>query len=532
MDIKSLDAQHGWRESVQALFQRHVFFMLLLGFSAGLPLLLIFSSLSLWLSEAGISKSTVTYFSWAALGYSFKFVWAPLVDCLPIPFLTRVLGLRRSWLLVAQVGIISAICLMAISDPELENQLTWMAIGAVLLGFSAATQDISIDAYRIEVATADMQGLLSAAYIAGYRLAMIVAGAGSLFLASYLGSTTDQYVYSAWKVTYYVMAAFGLVGVVATLCITEPIQRASKLSHTKYEYLGLLAAFVISVLGFIGVFYTSGEWVAQLKTSLADVFNNKALAGFLVELLRLSIGVFVAFLLGKLSIFLGVVNRSMITNSYIAPVKQFFDDYGFKTAWILLALIGLYRISDIVLGVMSNLFYKDMGFTKDEIALAVKTFGVGMSIAGGFIGGIFSMRFGVMRMLFVSALLVVVTNMMFLFLFYAGKDFAVMYAVVSADNLVAGIATAAFVAFLSSLVNIQFTAMQYAIFSSLMTLIPKVLAGYSGSIVESIGYPGFFIFTGLIGLPILALVVLAKKSLDIRDHQQYEAEEQKSNVSQ
>jgi len=185
MDIKSLQAQHSWAESLKALFQRQVFFMLLLGFSAGLPLMLIFSSLSLWLGEAGISKSTVTYFSWAALGYSFKFVWAPLVDCLPLPFLTKVLGLRRSWLLLAQAGIISAICIMASSNPIIETDLTWMALGAVLLGFSAATQDISIDAYRIEAASADMQGLLSAAYIAGYRVAMIVAGAGALYLASY-----------------------------------------------------------------------------------------------------------------------------------------------------------------------------------------------------------------------------------------------------------------------------------------------------------------------------------------------------------
>jgi len=518
MDINSLSAQHGWRESIQSLFQRHVFYMLLLGFSAGLPLLLIFSSLSLWLSEAGISKSTVTYFSWAALGYSFKFVWAPLVDCLPIPILTRLLGLRRSWLLVAQAGIIGSICLMALSNPSQETQLTWMAIGAVLLGFSAATQDISIDAYRIEVASADMQGLLSAAYIAGYRLAMIVAGAGSLFLASHLGSTTEQYVYEAWQVTYFVMAAFGLVGVLATLLIKEPIRRESLLSHTRNEYLGLLAAFSICVIGFISFFYASSDTAEYLKSGLNDVFNNKALSGFLIELIRLGGGISLALFLGKLCMNVGVVKKQMLLTSYVSPVKQFFDDYGIKTAWILLALIGLYRISDIVLGVMSNLFYKDMGFSKEDIGWAVKTFGVGMSIAGGFIGGIFAMRYGVMRMLFISALLVVVTNMMFILLFFSGKDFVVMYAVVSADNLVAGIATAAFVAFLSSLVNIQFTAMQYAIFSSLMTLLPKVLAGYSGSIVESIGYPGFFIFTGLIGLPILVLVIMAQKSLKVKDH--------------
>lgn len=518
MDIKSLEAQHGWRESIQALFQRHVFFMLLLGFSAGLPLLLIFSSLSLWLGEAGIEKSAVTYFSWAALGYSFKFVWAPLVDCLPVPILTRLLGLRRSWLLVAQAGIISAICIMAMTDPSIENQLTWMAIGAVLLGFSAATQDISIDAYRIEAVAPDMQGLMSSAYIAGYRVGMIIAGAGALYIAEYLGSSKAHYDYVAWQYTYLIMAMFGLVGVIATLLISEPIKRESKFNHSPKEYSGLLVAFLICVSGFVTCFSLSSDVAGQLKGQMAHWLDNKALAGFLVELLRLAFAVFIVFILGKLTVAVGIANRVMLNNSYISPVRQFFDDYGFKTAWILLALIGLYRISDIVLGVMSNLFYQDMGFTKTEIADAVKLFGLIMTIVGGFVGGILVMRLGVMRVLFLGALLVVITNLLFIVLLYSGKNFYIMYAVVSADNLVAGIATAAFVAFLSSLVNVQFTAMQYAIFSSLMTLIPKALAGYSGSIVESIDYIGFFIFTGLIGLPILFLVMLAKKSLEIREH--------------
>lgn len=523
MDIKSLETSHSWRESLQALFQRHVFYMLLLGFSAGLPLLLIFSSLSLWLGEAGIEKSAVTYFSWAALGYSFKFVWAPLVDCLPIPFLTKTLGLRRSWLLVAQVGIICAIVLMAMSNPALENDLMWMAFGAVLLGFSAATQDISIDAYRIEAVSADLQGLMSSAYIAGYRLGMIVTGAGALYLASYFGSTSEQYNYSAWQLTYFIMALFGFVGVVATFLIQEPIKRASEFTHSANEYLGLLGAFVICATGFVACFYVSGDALQPAKDALAVLLNNHAFSGFLIELLRLALALLVVFLLGRLTVRLGIANRQMLTSSYVSPIKQFFDDYGVKTAWLLLALIGLYRISDIVLGVMSNLFYQDLGFTKIEIANAVKFFGLLMTIIGGFLGGVLVMRIGVMRILWFSALLVVVTNLMFVLLYFTGKNIPVLYAVVSADNLVAGIATAAFIAFLSSLVNVQFTAMQYAIFSSLMTLIPKVLAGYSGSIVENIGYPGFFIFTGLIGVPILALVILVQKSLEARDKELHSA---------
>ncbi|GAA6135140.1 hypothetical protein NBRC116188_19300 [Oceaniserpentilla sp. 4NH20-0058] len=517
MDIKSLEAQHGWQESFKALFQRQVFYMLLLGFSAGLPLLLIFSSLSLWLGEAGIEKSAVTYFSWAALGYSFKFVWAPLIDCLPIPVLTKTLGLRRSWLLVAQAGIIGAICLMASADPSNQTELTWMAIGAVLLGFSAATQDISIDAYRIEAVSADMQGLMSSAYIAGYRIGMIVAGAGALYFASYFGSSKSEYDYTAWYYTYLVMALFGLIGVMATFLISEPIKRESKFAHTPRQYSGLLVSFLVCVAGFIVFFVLSGDLSSQIKHMLAETLHNKVLSSFIVELLRLGVALFVVFILGRACIVSGVANREMLSDSYIAPVKQFFDDYGLKSALLLLALIGLYRISDIVLGVMSNIFYQDLGFSKIEIANAVKTFGLLMTIVGGFLGGVLAMRLGVMRVLFLGALLVVITNLLFIVLLYSGHNLYVMYTVVAADNLVAGIATAAFVAFLSGLVNIQFTAMQYAIFSSLMTLLPKALAGYSGSIVESIGYTGFFIFTGLIGLPILVLVVLASRSLTLHE---------------
>lgn len=515
--IKYIQAQHGWSESLKAVFQPHVFYMLLLGFSAGLPLLLIFSSLSLWLGEAGVEKSAVTYFSWTALGYSFKFVWAPLVDCLPIPFLTKTLGLRRSWLLVAQGGIIGAICLMAATDPANQNELTWMAIGAVLLGFSAATQDISIDAYRIEAVSADMQGLMSSAYIAGYRIGMIVAGAGALYFASYFGSSKEIYDYSAWYYTYLVMASFGLIGVLATFLITEPIKRASKFTHTPRQYSGLLISFVICVVGFISTFVTTSDVAVQLKLMLADALGNKALSGFMIELLRLGVALLVVFILGRACVVSGVANREMLSHSYISPIKQFFDDYGLKTAFLLLALIGLYRISDIVLGVMSNIFYQDLGFSKVEIANAVKTFGLIMTIVGGFLGGILAMRIGVMKVLFLGALLVVITNLLFIVLLYSGHNLYIMYTVVAADNLVAGIATAAFIAFLSGLVNVQFTAMQYAIFSSLMTLIPKALAGYSGSIVESIGYQGFFIFTGLIGLPILVLVVLANTSLALQE---------------
>ena len=205
----------------------------------------------------------------------------------------------------------------------------------------------------------------------------------------------------------------------------------------------------------------------------------------------------------------------MVEEGYVAPVRNFFDRYGTKFALLLLALIGLYRISDIVLGVISNVFYQDLGFSKNQIASVVKTFGLIMSLLGGFVGGIFTKRFGVYKMLLWGAILAAGTNLLFLLLAHIGANMPMLYLVISADNLAAGLASAAFVAFLSSLTDISFTAVQYAIFSSLMTLIPKVLGGYSGGMVDVMGYSGFFIFTTLIGVPVLYIVILCQKNFEL-----------------
>ena len=177
--------------------------MLFLGFSSGLPLLLIFATLSLWLREAGVDRAEVTYFSWAALAYSFKFVWAPLIDKLPVPLLASRLGQRRGWLLLAQVAVVGAIVLMAQSDPGTAAGLQWMVVAAVMLGFSSATQDIVIDAYRIEAVEKELQAMMASTYVAGYRLGMLMAGAVALYLAAGFGTTKEVYVYEAWKWTYF-----------------------------------------------------------------------------------------------------------------------------------------------------------------------------------------------------------------------------------------------------------------------------------------------------------------------------------------
>lgn len=505
MTISATPTRPSWKQSIAALANPRVITMLFLGFSAGIPILLIFSSLSLWLGEAGVERKAVTFFSWAALGYSFKFIWAPLVDRLPLPWLTRHLGRRRGWLLLAQVGVMASIVGMAATDPaQGGGALTAMALFAVLLGFTSATQDIVIDAYRIESADVSLQAMMSSTYIAGYRLGMIVAGAGALYLASYWGSAKGAYVYDAWRWTYWVMAVTMGVGVLTTLTMAEP-QVAARVPEGGGGHARLLAVFVAAVLLFVLTFFYSGPLLAPLASG--------PLTGLVAEAVRLVLALGAAFGGGWVLVRAGLAHAADAERTWVTPVRDFFQRYGTHTAWLVLALIGLYRISDIVLGVISNVFYQDMGFSKVEIANAVKTYGVVIGIFGGLLGGVLSTRYGVMRCLMWGAVLSTLTNLAFVLLAHAGHDVVLMYAVVSADNLAAGFASAAFVAFLSSLTNVAFTAVQYAIFSSLMTLLPKTLGGYSGGIVDALGYPGFFVFTTVIGLPVLVLIWLAQRRL-------------------
>ena len=408
--------------------------MLLLGFSAGLPLLLVLGTLSFWLREAGIDRTTIGYLSWVGLAYAFKWAWAPLVDRLPIPLLTRWLGRRRSWLLLSQLAIVVGLIAMSFNDPRLALEpVVW---GALAVALGSATQDIALDAFRIESAGTERQAALAAAYQTGYRLAMIWAGAGCLWIAARAEvPELASYQHSAWQSAYLVMAATMSVGVLTVLLSPEPL----------------------------------GRVMPQAK-NLTDW-----LRGALVE-----------------------------------PFADFVRRYRWQAA-LILALIAVYRISDVVMGIMANPFYVDMGYTKDEVAAVTKIYGVVMTLVGAFVGGALSLRLGVARVLMLGAVLSAASNLLFAWLGTRGHDVTALIAVISADNLSSGIASAAFIAYLSSLTNVNYSATQYALFSSMMLLAPKFLAGYSGRYVDAFGYQNFFVATALLGVPVLLLVALAAR---------------------
>jgi len=482
--------------------------MLLLGFSAGIPILLIFSSLSLWLREAGVAKSSVTFFSWAALGYSFKFIWAPLVDKLPVPILSRLLGRRRGWLLLAQLAVMGAIVWIAFTDPQ--DGLTTMALAAVLLGFSSATQDVVIDAFRIESANPRLQAMLSSTYIAGYRVAMIAAGAGALYLAQYFGSTKELYNYEAWRNTYLCMAVLMMVGVATTLLISEPEHQEADYPYPAKEYVRFALVFVASIAALVVVFLvtpSAPNWFsAYTQTIFKFVYSSSVLG----------LALLAAFMVARTSLRLNLVNKDMVYQGYQAPILDFFKRYSKLAIWVLL-LIGFYRVSDIVMGVIANVFYQDMGYTKAQIASVTKVFGVVMTIAGSFLGGLLALRYGVMRTLMLGAVLVATTNLLFMWLAQIEPNITKLAVVIAIDNLSQGIAVAAFIAWLSSLTNVSFTATQYAIFSSLMTLFPKLIGGYSGTLVESLGYANFFLFASLLGVPVIALIYFLRGKLELKE---------------
>jgi MFS transporter, PAT family, beta-lactamase induction signal transducer AmpG len=448
-----------WRETVATYSHPRVVTLLFLGFSAGLPFLLVFSTLSAWMREFGVSRTSIGFISWIGITYSIKFVWSPVVDRVPLPLLTRWLGRRRSWMLLAQSTITLGLLAMSFCDPKVD--LWWLVAFGLLVAFSSATQDIALDAFRIEATDESLQGATAATYQLGYRIAVLAAGAGALYIAQF----------GSWPLSYQVMAALGLVGIATTLSIAEPEKRIA-------------------------------AGTAEREGKIADFAERYAGLGYALR-----------------------EPLVFVYGAIVCPFVDFFVRYRWH-GLILLAFIGLFRISDIAMGVMANPFYIDMGFTLQQIANVTKIYGFVMSILGALLGGALVFRIGAARLLAPSVFLIATSNLTFGWLAYIGEpDQLVLAAAISIDNLVTGMAGSVFIAFLSGLTNAAYTATQYALFSSIMTLPGKVIAGYSGWVVDTLqaefsashkfgGYALFFVYTAVLGVPAFVLAIMVRRHFE------------------
>lgn len=431
------------REGWKVYLKPRVLGMLFLGFSAGLPLLLVGGTFTAWLRDLGIELAAIGFLSWVGMAHSIKVLWAPLIDRTPLPLLSRWLGRRRAWMLLAQVVIAIALLGMAFTDPR--EQLSLVALWAVLAAFGSATQDVAIDAYRVEAEARHRQAAMAATYVTGYRVAILAAGAGALHLASL----------DSWTLAYSGMALLMGVGLLTTLIISEPEVQISRSTQ-------------------------------HLEQRVSDYLDRTRHTGWQKRITAWFIG------------------------AMVCPFAEFFQRYG-KTALLILAFIATFRISDIFMGVMANPFYLDLGFSKAQIANIAAAFGLAMTLLGAGLGGLLVARFGIAPILLLTAFMAPATNLAFAWLAYIGaQPYGLVLAIV-ADNITGGLAISVFIAYLSSLTNTAYTATQYALFSSLMTLPGQFAAGFTGVLAASVGWVSFFMVTALTGLPAIILAALLIK---------------------
>lgn len=436
----------GWLAALALYAQPRVVSMLFLGFSAGLPFYLVYSTLSAWLRQVGIQRSTIGMLAWVSILYSIKFLWAPVVDRVAPPLLERLLGRRRGWMLWAQLGIALGLFNIGLCDPA--GGVRSIALWALFTTFCAATQDIALDAWRIESAALQKQGVMLGAYQVGYRVALICGGAGALAIAGYAG----------WHTSYSSMAALVAVGVITTLLVPEPHPATPP---------GVIAreARVIEWLE------SRAHWPQSLRTA-----GERFIA------------------------------------AVICPLTDFFGRYGATLALLILAFVGVYRLTEFTMGSMVNPFYIDRGFTLPQIATVVKLYGLLMSLAGVFLAGVLIARLGLWRSLLLGSVLIVASNLGFAVLASARAPTLLGLGAVNAlDNLALAMHGTALLAFLSGLTSAKYTATQYALFSSMYALPGKILEGTSGMVVDHVGYPYFFLYTASLALPGLILLFVLRR---------------------
>ena len=439
-------ARQQWRGAISIYRQPRVLAMLFLGFSAGLPFYLVYSTLSAWLRQVGVQRSTIGMLAWVGILFSIKFVWAPVVDRMPLPLFGRLLGRRRGWMLLAQLGIAVGLFNLGLCEPA--AGVRPLALWALFTTFCAATQDIALDAWRIESAPLPLQGAMLGAYQIGYRVALITGGAGALALASAAG----------WQLSYTAMAALVSVGVVTTLLVPEPHAAAPPGSAAREERV---VAWLERRAHWPQALRHAGEW------------------------------------------FLTAV---------ICPLTDFFARYGTALALLTLAFMAVYRLTEFAMGSMVNPFYIDRGFTLAQIATIVKLYGLLMSLVGVLLAGVLIARLGLLRSLVLGSVLIIVSNLGYALLASAQTATILGLGAVNAlDNLALAMHGTALLAFLSGLTSARYTATQYALFSSLYALPGKLLEGTSGMVVDRIGYPHFFLYTATLALPGLLLLFALRR---------------------
>jgi len=435
-----------WRQSFAVYAHPRVWAMLFLGFSAGLAFPLVLTTLSARLRQSGIDRTTIGYFSLVGLAYSLKYFWSPIVDRMPLPLLQR-LGRRRSWMLLAQCGIVCGLLLLAWADPAVDAvRVAWLA---VFTAFAAATQDIAVDAYRIEAVSQEWQGAMAATYQIGYQCALICGGAGALAAAAGFG----------WSTAYSIMAACAFVGIATTLLISEP---EARIDRSTLAQEARVTAFL----------ERSAHWPPLLRHAAA-------------------------WLIGAV----------------VCPFVDFFSRNGWRAGLPILLLILTYRLNYVTMGVAANTFYLDLGFTLNQIALVSKVYGILMTLLGALLAGLLIKRFGIPKTLLVGWVLITIANLLYAHMAGLAPRVEWLAAVVSADNIANGIAGTAFIAYMSSLTNAAYTATQYALFGTLWSLPAKSIASQWGTIVDAWGYAPFFVYSAAIGLPALFLILwLMRKS--------------------
>lgn len=411
-----------WQSTFKIYLQPLMLIMLVLGIASGLPYMMVFNKLSFRLREVGIDRSAIGFFYWVTFAYSFKFLWAPLVDRWPVPLLSLYLGHRRAWMSLAIIGIMAGMVICGLSDPA--TNLPGLVSGALILAFSGATLDICVDAWRIESAPSDQQAHMAATYTLGYRFAIMISGL-ALIIAGYI----------SWSVAFMTIALLMGVNLIVILCfVNEP-----KRPHFPPPALNIKAGIQ--------------AYIVQPFTSLT---------------------------------------RHM----------------GFWSP-LIFALVALYRISDFTMGVMAYPLYVDLGFSKYDVGLISSVYGVWITIFGALAGGIFTVRFGIMRSLLIGAFITMLTTALYAWLAVQPVPYrANLFFVIAADNIAGGFAATVFIAFLSSLVDKRYTATQYAFLSSLYAVFLKLISGFSGWIVDQIGYATYFLLTAVYCLPVIALICI------------------------